>query len=213
MKDLYVMTADSDAEALLRALLARPAELDIAPIECKVERFIGRDSGMVQQGPEILRTKNLKGEFRRAVLIWDRDGSGWEQLDSEMAAARIQGRLDGVTWADRSAAVVLVPELEEWLWRCPEALRRIVGLDDERMAGAVRAAAKGLGLPAKGGEFVKPKELFQEVYYAKQRKRPLPEEFATFGRRARVAELMASDSFRRFVEILRGWFRPDSGGA
>ena len=73
MKDLYVMTADSDAEALLRALLGRPAELEIAPIEYKVERFVGRDSGMVTQGPEILRAKNLKGEFRHAVLIWDRE--------------------------------------------------------------------------------------------------------------------------------------------
>jgi hypothetical protein len=116
MKDLYVMTADSDAQALVKALLRRSRELRIRPVSAEVERLTSRDSGMMKEGPEIARAMVRKSEYSRLILIWDHHGSGWDNRPADQARAQIQTRLDGVTWMDRSAAVVIVPEPEEWLW-------------------------------------------------------------------------------------------------
>ena len=124
MKDLFVLTADSDAEAVMRSILVRHKELKIRRIEAEVKRFVGRDSGMVSQGPEIARALVKKSEFSRLILIWDHHGSGWHAREPERAVELIQRRLDGVTWADRSAAVVAVPEIEEWIWRCRSSMAR-----------------------------------------------------------------------------------------
>jgi hypothetical protein len=40
----------------------------------------------------------------------------------------IQKRLDGVTWAGRSAAVVAIPEIEEWLWHCHKSMAKHLGM-------------------------------------------------------------------------------------
>lgn len=111
MKDLFVLTPDSDAQGLLRGLLGRHKALDIAPIEVKVERFFGRDAGIVKSGPEIIRSLRLKDEYRHVVLLWDRDGSGWEKKSRGEAMPAVQQRLDGVTWTDRSRAVDGAPPL------------------------------------------------------------------------------------------------------
>jgi hypothetical protein len=69
MKDLFVLTADADAEAFMRALLARQQALRIRSISFEVRRFTGRGSGMVNEGPEIVRVLVNKGEYSRVILI------------------------------------------------------------------------------------------------------------------------------------------------
>ena len=82
---------------------------------------------MVKEGPEIARAMVQKTEYSRLILVWDHHGSGWHDTKPEQAVTRIEQRLDGVTWTDRSAAVVVVPELEEWIWHCPASVARCVG--------------------------------------------------------------------------------------
>ena len=65
MKDLFVWTADSDAQALIRAVLQRHRDLQIHPISFDVDRLFSRDSGMVKEGPEIARAKVKKTEYSR----------------------------------------------------------------------------------------------------------------------------------------------------
>ena len=111
MKDLFVLTADADAEALFRSVLQRHKALHIRPIDFDIRRFPGRDSGMVNQGPEVARVLANKLDYSRVLLVWDHHGSGWESRNPQQAVSRIQERLDGVTWTDRSSAIVFVPEL------------------------------------------------------------------------------------------------------
>jgi hypothetical protein len=146
MKDLFVLTADSDAQALMTSVLRRHRELQIQPITFKVQRFAGRDSGMVKVGPEIARDLAQKTEYSRLILMWDHHGSGWNARTPENATHTIQGRLDGVTWADRSAAVVIVPELEEWLWHCPASIARCIGSNATEFDRLVERAVKKLDL-------------------------------------------------------------------
>jgi hypothetical protein len=208
MKDLFVLTADSDAQALIRAVLRRYRDLQLHPISFHVERFTGRDSGMVKDGPEIAREMVKKTEYSRLILVWDHHGSGWHNLKAEQAVTRIQQRLDGATWTDRSAAVVAVPELEEWLWRCPASVARHLELNAAEFDTVTTRALNRLNLSREQCCRERPKELFEAVLYSKKRRKPLPEDFEMLGSSADLTRWSASGTFGRLVEILRAWFPP-----
>lgn len=76
MKDLFVLTADLDALAVMRAVPGRPQAIGIRPISFEIDRHPMRDSGVVSTGPELVRLR--KTTFDRVLLLWDHHGSGWE---------------------------------------------------------------------------------------------------------------------------------------
>jgi hypothetical protein len=205
-KIVFVLTADADAQALIGAVLKRHRALRTRAITATVERFVGRDSGMVKDGPEIVRFLVRKDEYSRVILIWDHHGSGWEKRKPNVAVSRIQQRLNGVTWADNLAALVVVPELEEWLWHCPAALARFMGLNLTEFDSVTDPLAADLSGSREHCCREKPKELFEAILYRQKRRKPLPEDFAMFGSSAKVEQLCASATFARLIEILRSWF-------
>lgn len=206
MKDLFVLTADSDAQALIKAVLRRYRDLRIRPISFEVQRFTGRDSGMVKEGPEIARAMVKKAEYGRLILVWDHHGSGWHKLNAAQAVEKIQRRLDGVTRTDRSAAVVAVPELEEWLWHCPASVARYLGSNAAEFEAAAARVLTGLNPSLERCCLESPKELFEAILYQKRRRKPLPEDFEKLGSDADLLEWSASGTFGRLVGILRTWF-------
>ena len=121
MKDLLVYVADADALAFMKAILERPPALGIRPISFDIERHPMRDAGMVQSGAELVRMK--KGRYHKALLMWDHHGSGRDHRQTpDVVSHEIQSKLDSFTWRENSAATVLVPELEQWLWFCENAM-------------------------------------------------------------------------------------------
>jgi hypothetical protein len=209
MKDLFVLTADSDAQALLRSVLRRHEDLRIRQISFDVQRFTGRDSGIVKEGPEIARVLVNKRDYSRLILVWDHHGSGWHERKPEQAVDRIQQRLDGATFAERSAAIVIVPELEEWLWHCPRSIGRLLGFGMEELDPVTEHVAGRLGLPKQRCCREKPKEIFEAILYRQRRRKPLPEDFERLGSLSNLEDWCNSKTFARLVEILRTWF-PDS---
>ena len=182
MKDLVVLTADADMQAVFRAILARPDALGIRTIDFEVDRHPGRDSGVFKSGSELLRAKP-KNDFRYFIAAFDHDGSGCHRRWDESGQI-IQQRLDSFTFKDRSTVVVIAPELEEWLWRDPPS---ISGASD-----ADRALA--------------PKERLNQVF-VKNRKRPARiQDFAEIAARANLAAWNSSPSFRILKETLQNWF-------
>jgi hypothetical protein len=206
MKDLFVLTADSDAQALIKAVLRRSRDLEIRPVSFDVQRFPGRDSGMVKEGPEIARALVKKTEYSRLILVWDHHGSGWHHRSADDVVTRIQRRLDGVTWADRSAGIVVVPELEEWLWHCSESVARCLGSDAAGLDIVTTRVTAELDLSRERCCRDRPKELFEGVFYHMKRRKPLPEDFEMLGLAADLAKWSTSGSFGRLVGILRAWF-------
>ena len=120
--------------------------------------------------------------------------------------SRIQQRLDGVTWIERSAAVVVVPELEEWLWHGSTSVARYLGMIEAEFDTVTARLATGLNLSRERCCRERPKELFEAVLYHKMRRKPLPEDFKILGSSANLTEWRASETFGRLVEILRDWF-------
>jgi hypothetical protein len=201
-----VLTADADAQALLQSVLGRHRALGIRPITYHVHRFPGRDSGMIKQGPEIARVLVDKTQYSRLLLVWDHHGSGWESRSPEESMALIQERLDGITWLRRASAVVLLPELEEWLWHCKRSIAMRLKMTELELSASMKLASDRLGRSPEQSMRELPKELFGTVFYGKMKKQPLPEDFKALGASARIADLRRSASFESFNRILHGWF-------
>lgn len=207
MKDLFVMTADADAMAVMNSVLKRPESLGIRPITFEVIRHTMRDSGVIKDGPEISRM--YKGKFAKTLMMWDYHGSGLEaRLSPTDSIARMQGRLDSVTWEGNSGAVVLVPELEEWLWRNTASLCSYLGVEQDKINSWLSEfphPGKRRLPPAALIESY-PKELFEYICIGKIKRTISPRDFEEIARVASLRAWQESESFARVVGLLRGWF-------
>jgi hypothetical protein len=179
MKDLFVLTADADMLVVFRTILGRPDALGIRPISFDVDRHANRDSGVFRNGPELLRAIP-KNDFRYFVLAFDHDGSGCNRQPAECATT-LQERLDSFTFKNRSAVVVIAPELEEWLWHDPSAITNSIAADT---------------IPG-------PKERLRQVFNRK----PLPRDFDRIASRANLQAWESSPSFRILKTTLQNWFQ------
>lgn len=184
MKDLFVLTADSEMQAVFRSVLARPDALGIRGIDFEVDRHQRRDPGVYTEGPEFLRDKRKGVEFHRFMLAFDHEGSGCHRGPAE-CARMLQGRLDSCSFTDRSAVVIIDPELEEWLWHDPAVLGD---------ASGVAAAVKG------------PKDRLEQVFLRRHKRQPRPRDFEQIAGRANLGAWSGSPSFRILKETLQNWF-------
>jgi hypothetical protein len=120
----------------------------------------------------------------------------------------MQAKLDSYTWKDNSAVIVLVPELEQWLWFCENALATHYAITVKQLAQWVDERAAKLGKASGALKEEQPKELFEHVV-RKQIKRTIsPRDFEEIGNHAGVNGLLMCPSFSAIVGTLRAWFPP-----
>ena len=208
MKDLLVYVADADALAFMKATLNRPQALRIRPVSFDIERHPQRDAGMVQSGAELVRMK--KGKYHRVLLMWDHHGSGRDhrQLPTDVGL-EIQNKLDSFTWGGNSAVTILIPELEQWLWFCENALAAHCSITTNQLAQWQDEYALKLGSTTSILKTDQPKELFEHVMRERLKRTISPRDFEEIGKRAGITGLLACPSFRAITETLRRWFPGD----
>lgn len=205
MKDLLLYVADADAQAFMNSLLNKPLALGIRQITFDIERHPQRDSGMVQSGPELTRMK--KGKYQKALLTWDHHGSGRDHNQSpEQVRDEIQNKLDSYTWSGNSSITIFVPELEQWLWYCENALISYCGISAEQLNTWLADRSSKLGKPVDVLKAEQPKELFVYVMRERLKRTISPRDFAEIGKLAGVKGLMDCETFRSVVDVLRTWF-------
>jgi hypothetical protein len=126
-KDLVVLAADKNIDHGIRGLLSRPAALGIRPILASTDTFVHprRDPGCVHESHDFLRP--LLKEYRYALVVFDRVGSGQESHSHGELSERIRGRLAVSGWGDRAEAIVLDPELEVWVFAASPHVERCIG--------------------------------------------------------------------------------------
>lgn len=205
MRDLVVITADADMEAVMRAVLKRPQALGIRDIAFEVRRHDGRDAGVFQNRPEVTRT--LKSDFDRLLMLWNHHGSGQEhKLSPEASAEDVQRRLDGVTWRDRSNALALCPELEEWLWHSPNAIGKWLGVPDSQLSIWQEEFANQTGQTLKAIKRDSPKEMFQFICRKHRKRLPRIQDYGQIAEVASLAAWQSSPTFKSMTEQLKTWF-------
>lgn len=201
--DLVVLVPDANWEAAIRALLAhRHQSLGIRPVTFDVVRHPRRDPGVRTQAAALLRS--LVGVASHALVLLDLSGSGSDgpaaQLESEIA-----GRLVP-EWGDRSAVVVVDPELESWVWASSPHVARALRW---RRRQHLHAYLEGKGHLEPGRPKPRaPKEAMEHILWITK----TPRASAVY---ADIAEKVSlrnclDPGFNRLCAVLQSWFPPDA---
>jgi hypothetical protein len=111
--DLVVLVADKNMRFALEGLLTRHQSLKIHSIAAQVLIHPRHDSGALLECHEFLRLWQRRASY--ALVVFDRDDRPDPPLRGELEDI-VEKRLAESGWRDRSAAVVIDPELEAWLW-------------------------------------------------------------------------------------------------
>ena len=126
MKDLVVLVADKNMEFTVRGLLERmPRSENIRNITYDIFNHPENDPGILNHSHDFLRP--LTQEYNYCMVLLDHEGCGHEQQSREEIEATIEHNLSANGWADRCCAIVISPELENWMWVNEVRLKNAIG--------------------------------------------------------------------------------------
>jgi len=199
-KDLVLLVADTDMEQAVKGLLFKRSKALGLQTDIKFDVFKHpqRDPGVFHKAHEFLRP--LQNQYRYALVMLDRVGSGQEGKSAEAIERAIQERLDRVGWNNRSAVIVLDPELEVWVFsQSPHVIQVIADGDMDLYQQVLNAYGM-----SKTGKPERPKEAMEEIL----RRKRIPRSSGLYRELAEQVSLERCNdrAFQRFREILRRWF-------
>jgi len=205
MKDLLCYTADADALGFMKSILNRHPALGIREISFELERHPLRDSGMVQSAAELTRMQ--KSKYHKALLLLDHHGSGRDKKQSAQALEHeLQIKLNAYTWLDNSCVVVIVPELEEWLWHSVSTLATHYKLTASQIVEWAEDWAKTKEMTFMQAQSSQPKEMFEFMVRYHLQKTISPRDFELMAQRVSISALQKSASFLKINQTLKNWF-------
>lgn len=116
VKDLFILTADSQLQRTLATLLeSRWLSLGIRNISYEIRRHQNKDPGCRTESASYLR--ELQGEYSKAMVVFDYRGCGAEDIAPEKLEEVLHDEIAGVGWSISDTAVIVIdPELESWLF-------------------------------------------------------------------------------------------------
>jgi hypothetical protein len=202
-RDLVVLVADKDMEQATRQLLQRPASFGISAPTYEVYTHPARDPGCRTASQELLRP--LASQFRFALVLFDREGSGGEALERDALERQVEGQLEANGWRGRCSALVLDPELEIWVWTDSSELDQVIGWAGRQPPVREWLRAQGFTLNA-AGKPARPKEALREAL-RHVRKQPSASLFAALAARAGLSRC-TDPAFLKFRATLQRWFPP-----
>lgn len=202
LQDLVVLVADTDMRLAMQGILSRFESLNIRRIDVLFEQHPQRDCGCRSAGVEFLRP--LTTEYEHAILMFDLEGSGAAENESaESLELAIEDSFRKSGWADRSAAIVISPELEQWIWSPSSELERILGWSDSSVALRHWLVSNSWSKDLSAKPY-RPKEAFRAVL-RKTKKGCSPSIFAEIARTVSF-KYCTDRSFLKLVTTLQAWF-------
>lgn len=204
--DLILLVADKNIEYGMRGLLSRPRALGIRSIDFRILVHPQHDPGCANKAHDFLRS--LSGHYEHALVLFDREGSGGDQVPPDQLAAEIRQRLAANGWDARAEAIVLDPELEVWVFAASRHVERC--LQWNRRTG-LRTWLEGRGMwSAARLKPDRPKEALEQALRAVGRPRS-SSIYECLGRHVSVRGCV-DPAFQRLRETLAGWFPPQASG-
>lgn len=200
MLDVAALTADSQQEATLRALLQhRATALGIRPVAFEVFRHPRKDPGVWKEADAFLRAYRSRAEHALVVLDHQWEGA---PADPELVRGDLLRRLGGTGWAREACEViVVVPELEVWVWGSSRAVPDVLRCDLRTIR---QIADEHSWWPTSEPKPIAPKELLEAVLRRQRRPRSASI-FEELAQRVSV-ERCTDPSFVLLRETLQRWF-------
>lgn len=203
MKDLIILAADKSMENTLMGVLGRPEALGIRPVTFDIFVHPERDPGCAHRGVEFLGSSGFSNRYCCGLLVFDYEGCGKEQFSPLELQENLNEEFALSNWRDRAKAIVIVPELEAWLWRDSRHLEEVVGWKTEQR-GLYRWLRENDWLKQRDLKPDRPKEAF-EATLRKTRKRRSSSLYLQIAQTVSLAKC-EDESFQCLTEILRVWF-------
>lgn len=200
-KDLVVLVADKNMEAVMAGLLGRFQSLAIRPLSFDIFVHPRRDPGCLTGADEFLRP--FSSVYRYALVLFDHEGCGRESVSAEALANEVRGQLENAGWPDRAECVVVAPELEAWAWTDSPHVAR--GLGWTAGTPALRAWLVEHGYWQR--DEAKPRQP-KAAFEAALRQVRKPRSSAIYGDLARSVSLTGhtEPAFLRLIQALQRWF-------
>ena len=203
-KDLIVLAADKDMEQALKGLLGRPEALGIRPIEADIRVSEQHDPACAQRGVNFLSF--FSEQYQHGLLMFDHEGSGREHIPPQKLQEDLNQEFTRRSdWGERARAIVLVPELEAWVWSDSPHVAEVAGWKNQNPK--LRRWLFEEGWLSEGE--VKP-ERPKDAFEAALRTAKKPRSSSLYLQLAQRVSLAGCEdsAFLEFKEILRSWFPP-----
>lgn len=199
--DLVVLVADQRMKFSIESLLGnrKLVKGNIAGFE--IFSHTRHDPGCYRDGHNFLRLFCRTHKY--CLVILDREGCGREEKKAEAIEQEIETNLKRNGWPNRSAAIVIDPELEIWAWYDPKQLETILELHDSPIGMKEWFLDENLWKPRESKPF-RPKEALEALL----RRNRIPASSANY---SRIAENISVDhcedrAFQKLREVLASWF-------
>lgn len=199
-QDLIVLAADGSMELALEEILKRYHSLGIREVSYKVIRHPYRDPGVLRSGHLLLQAQSR--HYRHALAVCDRSGCGREALPREQLEALIEHDLSS-HWAERAAAVVIDPELENWLWTDSPHVANEIGWPDGMTA--LREWLRNEGFLAQDRSKPNNPKAALEKALRRTMKRRSGALYQTLASKVSLRQCI-DPAFLKLTETLRRWF-------
>lgn len=199
--DLIVLVADKNMDDGLRGLLTRPKALGIREIRTRIFVHPRRDPACVRESDAFLRP--FASQYEHALVMFDRHGSGREELSAGALAAQVLGRVAASGWADRAEVIVLDPELETWVFASSTQVERCLGWKAPSVSLRQWLESRQLWDPNKSKPS-RPREALEQVLFEVRRPRS-SSLYGNLGRRVSV-RACTDPAFIKLCETLTRWF-------
>lgn len=199
-KDLIVLSADKSMKLAFEAILKRHQAIEIREISFHVIVQPTYDSGVLRSGALLLQSQSRN--FRYAIAVCDRHGCGQEQRSRQDLEATIEQQL-AIHWFDRSAAIVIDPELEQWFWAKSPHVPKVIAWPEDLQHLQSWLLEQGLW-PEGAAKPPAPKEALEAALYQVRKQKSS----ALFSKLGDVVSLQrcADPAFQKLISTLKGWF-------
>lgn len=163
-KDLVILVPDADIKTVVCTLLEhRRPSLGIRKVDFHPILHLESDGGVRKKAHDSLRS--YVGHCHNAIVLFDYRGCGEEgEKDAEEIEAGVMSNLTRSGWNhDNALVVVIVPELEAWVWSNSPWVAKAVGWQggDTRH---LKSYVKRMGFQFDPlGKPVEPKEALEHV--------------------------------------------------
>ena len=203
--DIIILVADQNIKGCLDGLLKRlPNVFDISPFSYEIFVHPYRDPGCRLEAPAFLR--GFQNRYKYALVVFDRDGSGKELSSRIELETELENNLFVSGWRDKAKAIVIDPELENWIWIKSQKLAQVINW----------ANIDALYNWLQDNDFLLnedskprcPKEAFEKALYISKKRRSssIYTEIAS-----QVSFLGCTDqSFNKLIDCIKVWFSKDN---
>ncbi|WP_423128800.1 methylation-associated defense system protein MAD4 [Gaoshiqia sp. Z1-71] len=199
--DIIILVADLNIKECIHGLLQRlPAVLGVNSFSYEIFVHPNRDPGCRLYAASYLR--GFQNRYKYALVVFDRDGSGREFSSRLEIETELEKDLINSGWGNRAKAIVIEPELENWIWVKSQRLAQIINWSDiDKLYDWLKSNNFVLNESNKPSS---PKEAFEKALYISKKKRSssIYAEIAS-----QVSFKHCTDqSFNKLIDCIKIWF-------